>query len=137
MLFLDIFVLCRKAFIQQITVFLLWISVLLTFTGRAVCTDRHSLLFRITVDAICISTCHFILLSTYRLTAVFTQYQQFQSCQHTVCCRWCCQADCCHRLLTLILLCIYTILRHTMNILTVNMHWQTAVDIQFSVYSYL
>jgi hypothetical protein len=26
----------------------------------------------------------------------------------------------------LILLCIYTTLRHIMNILTVNMHWQTA-----------
>jgi len=26
-----------------------------------------------------------------------------------------CQADCCHRLLTLIMLCIYTILRHIMN----------------------
>ena len=54
-------------------------------------------------------------LSTYRLTAVLTQLQQFPSCQHTVCCSWCCQADCCHHLLTLILLCIYTILRHIMN----------------------
>ena len=50
-------------------------------------------------------------LSTYRLT----QLQQFQSCQQAVCCSWCCQAHCCHRLLTLILLCIYTILRHIMN----------------------
>jgi len=65
-----------------------------------------------------------ILLSAYRLTAVLTQFQQFQSCQHTVCYRCCCQADCCHRLL--ILLCIYTIVRHIMNILTVNMYWQTA-----------
>ena len=56
-----------------------------------------------------------VLLSPCRLTAVLTQFQQFQSCQHTVCCSWCWQADCCHRLLTLILLCIYTILRHIMN----------------------
>ena len=56
-----------------------------------------------------------VLLSTYLLTAVLTQFLQFQSCQHTVCCSWCCQAACCHRLLTLIFLCIYTILRHIVN----------------------
>ena len=49
------------------------------------------------------------------MTAVLTQFQQFQSCQHSVCCSWCCQADCCHRPLTLILLCIYTILPHILN----------------------
>ena len=51
----------------------------------------------------------------YRLTAVLTQFQQFQSCKHTVCCIWCFQADWCHRLLTLILLCICTIWHHIMN----------------------
>ena len=54
-------------------------------------------------------------LSMHRPTAVLIQFQQFQSCKHIVCCSWCCQADCCHRLLTLILLCICTILCHIMN----------------------
>ena len=69
-------------------------------------------LFKGKGDAICTSTYHLVSLSTHQLTAVLTQFQYFQSCHHIVCCSWCCQADCCHRLLTMILLCIYTTLRH-------------------------
>ena len=44
---------------QQIRAFLLGISVLPTFTARTVCSDKPSLLFPITVDAICTSTSPF------------------------------------------------------------------------------
>ena len=57
-----------------------------------------------------------VLLSTYLLTAVLTLFAAVGVVK----------PDYCHRLLTLILLCIYTVLRHIMKILTVNMDWQTA-----------
>jgi hypothetical protein len=44
-----------------------------------------------------------VLLSTYRLTPVLIQFQQFQSCKHIVCSCWCCQADCCHHYIALYL----------------------------------
>jgi len=89
----------------------LGISLLLTFTDRGFVLSNPHFYSKLKVTQFTPYLAPSVSLSTYRLT----QFQQFPSCQHTVCCSWCCQADCCHRLLTLILLCIYTILRHIMN----------------------
>ena len=73
------------------------ISVLLTFNGCAICLTKLSILCKIKGDAICTSTCSF----------GFIQYVQNDPVsaipirKHAVCCLWCCQADCWHRILTI------------------------------------
>ena len=116
MVFLNIFVLWRKTLLLIITVFLdeLLQCYKLSMFARVAITNSH---FYVKLKAIQFAPqiAPLVLLSTYRLTAVLIQFQLCQSCQHTVCCCWCYQVNCCHHLLTLILLCIDTILRHIMD----------------------
>ena len=99
----------------------LWlqISVPPTFTGWAFCPNKLSVLFIIKGDTNCTSNCHCGLTQYVPTDPVPAIPIQSAHCMLPLLLS--------SRLLPpLMLLCIYTILRHTVNSLTVNMHWQTA-----------